>query len=182
MRSKEKMVLELFFNEPSKEWHFEEILRNAKIARSKADGWLKRFIRQGLVKRIKKRGEMPYYIALNDSPEYRYQKRVYAQDMMHECGLLNHLLLLEDAHAVIVFGSFSRSDWYKKSDIDIFIYGNPNNLEILPYEMKLGREIQVFICKNREDLRKYGGGLMKNVIKGDLIKGELDFLKVEINA
>ena len=43
MRSKEDNMLKLFFNSPTKEWHFEEILKQAKITRSKGAGWLKVF-------------------------------------------------------------------------------------------------------------------------------------------
>jgi len=44
MESKEESVLELFFENPTREWHFEEILKEAAITRSKADAWLKKFI------------------------------------------------------------------------------------------------------------------------------------------
>lgn len=61
MESKEERIMGLFFDNPTKEWHFEEVIKKAKIARSKADNWLKKFINEGLVKRIKKSGKMPYY-------------------------------------------------------------------------------------------------------------------------
>jgi len=182
MESKKDKIIELFFNEPTREWHFEEIIKEAKLARSKADRWLKGFIKGGLIKRLKERGKMPYYMALYSSPEYRIQKRAYAQNQLHESGLLSRLLSLDNVDSVILFGSFSRSDWYKGSDIDVFIYGNPKNLKISPYETRLKRDIQLFICKDQAELRKFGAGLIKNVIKGDLVKGGIDFVKIEINA
>ena len=51
MESKEMNIMELFFEDPTKEWHFEEIVKDSKVARSKADSWLKRFIKNGLIKR-----------------------------------------------------------------------------------------------------------------------------------
>ena len=75
-----------------------------------------------------------------------------------------------------------RSDWSKESDVDVFIYGDPQGLKIATYELKLEREIQLFICRDKTDLQKLGVGLIKNIIKGNLIKGDLDFIKVELNA
>ena len=53
MESKREKIMELFFDNPTREWHFEEVVKEAKIARSKADGWLKKFIKEGLIKKIK---------------------------------------------------------------------------------------------------------------------------------
>ena len=53
MKSKQDQIIELFFEEPTRQWHFEEILKEADITRSKADLWLKRFIKEGTIKRVK---------------------------------------------------------------------------------------------------------------------------------
>lgn len=182
MESKEGKVMELFFENPTREWHFEEIVKEADISRSKADNWLKKFVKDGLIRRIKKRGRMPFYISSYTSSGYKNKKRLFALNRLYESGFLNHLHSLKKAKTVILFGSFSRSDWYKNSDIDIFIYGDPEKLKIAEYELKLHRNIQLFICQNREELAKLGDGLIRNIIKGNLIKGSLDFIKVEINA
>src|SRR3989344_3341934 len=182
MESKEKKVIELFFENPTREWHFEEIIKEAKITRSKADKWLKIFLRKGLIRRIKDKGRMPYYSSNYNSPEYKNRKKIFALNKLHESGFLNHLYSLQKAKTIILFGSFSRSDWYKNSDIDLFIYGDPEGLKIAGYELKLKRDVQLFICQNNQELAKFGKGLIKSVIKGDLIKGELDFIEVVVRA
>jgi predicted nucleotidyltransferase len=182
MESKEEKVLRLFFENPTKEWHFEEIVKESNIARSKADGWLKLFVRDNMIRRVKKKGEMPYYISNYDSSEYKNKKRLFALNELYKSGLLNHLDSLEKAKTVIIFGSFSRSDWYKDSDIDIFIYGDPEGLKIADYELKLHKDIQLFICQNKEELAKLGEGLIRNIIKGNIIKGNLEFIEVSVSA
>ena len=182
MRSKEEKVMELFFENPTKEWHFEKIIKEVKIARSKADNWLKNFVKDRIIKRIKKRGKMPYYIGNYNSSEYKNKKRIFALAKLYESGLLTHLDSLQKAKTIIIFGSFSRSDWYKNSDVDIFIYGNPEGLKIVDYELRLHRDIQLFICQNKEELGKLGDGLIRNIIKGNIIKGNLDFVEVGISA
>jgi predicted nucleotidyltransferase len=182
MKSKEDNILELFFNNPTKQWHFEDMLKEGKITRSKASLWLRRLSKQGLIKRIKARGKMPYFIANYSSPDYQNKKRIFALSQLYESGFLNHLVSLGKAKTIILFGSFSRWDWYQKSDIDIFIYGNPEGLDIGKYEIKLHRDIQLFICENMNELKKLGKGLIKSIIKGDIIKGDIGFVKVGMNA
>jgi len=182
MESKQDRMIELFFYQSTREWHFEEILKEAKITRSKASKWLKRFVKEGLIYRVKERGKMPYYIGNHESPIYKNRKKIFALNMMYQSGLLNHLYSLKKARTVMLFGSFSRSDWYANSDIDVFIYGSAEGLKIADYELKLHRDIQVFICKDNKELNKFGQRLIKNIIKGNLIKGDLDFIEVRANA
>jgi len=182
MKSKKESIVELFFENPTKEWHFEEIVKEVKITRGKTDNWLKKLVKEGLIKRIKKKGKMPFYISNYSSSEYKVRKRLFALNLLYRSGLLSHLDSLERVKAIILFGSFTRSDWYKGSDIDIFIYGDPEGLKIGAYELKLNRNIQLFNCQNKEELSKLGTGLIRNIIKGNLLKGNLDFIKVSVNA
>ena len=182
MESKQENVLELFFNYPAKQWHFEEIVNDAKIVRSKVDRWLKVLIKQDLIKKVKPNGKMPYYISHYDSPTYKNKKKIFALTKLDESGLLNHLSSLPKADTVILFGSYSRSDWYKESDIDIFIHGDAQGLNVANYELKLHRDIQLFICQDKKELTKLGPDLIKNIIKGNFIKGDLNFITVDIHG
>ncbi len=176
------MVLSLFFNEPTKQWHFEEILGAAGISRPQAAQWLKKFIKEGLVKRVKPRGKMPYYVADYESPNYQTQKRLFALRTLGESGFLNHLLALPKAQTVILFGSLSRWDWYRDSDVDIFIYGSPEGLETGKFRSRLHREIQTFVCRDKDELKDYSHSLLRNIVEGYLVKGSLDFLQGEAYA
>ncbi|MBI5392533.1 nucleotidyltransferase domain-containing protein [Candidatus Woesearchaeota archaeon] len=181
MKSKEEAVLVLFFNEPSKHWHFEELLKEAKISRKQLVRWLKIFNKDDLIIRVKEKGKMPYYRGNYDNPEYQNKKKVYAYDTLYKTGFLNHLINLPKAKTIIIFGSFCRWDWHKESDIDLFVFGDPDDLELYKYESLLGREIQLFSCKDTADLKKYSEALIRNIIKGNFIKGNLNFLRVNIN-
>jgi len=182
MQSKENKVLKLFFNQPTKEWHFEEILKETKMARSKVDRWLKKFTQDKIITRVKEKGKHSHYLGNYTSPEYKTRKKLFALHELSDSGLWKHLLSLPKAQTIIIFGSLARSDWYQESDIDIFIYGDAEGLKIAPYELKLNREIQLFSCENKAELNKMGSALLKNIIKGELIKGDLDFLEVKLSA
>jgi len=126
--------------------------------------------------------KVPYYVGNYESESYRNRKKLFALNKFYEIGLLNHLTSLKKAKTVILFGSFSRWDWYNNSDIDIFIYGSSEGLRIAEYEVKLHKEIQLFICRNNDELKELGVGLVKNIIKGNLLKGNFDFVEVGFNA
>ena len=179
--SKEENVLDLFFNS-QKHWHFEELLEKSDLSRGRLNSWLHKFLKEGIIIRVKKKWEMPYYQSNIGHPAYTNGKRLYALNTFYKTGFLNHLQSLPDAKTVIIFGSMVRSDWYKESDIDLFIYGDNETLQQGTYERKLKREIQVFSAKKRSDLRKYSSGLLTNIVKGYIVKGNLDFAEVNVRA
>ncbi len=173
MKSMENSVLEEFFNYPSKHWHFVELSNKLNLAQSKLDKWLKKFQKQGIIVKIKEKGKMPHYISNYDNPNYQYKKRIFALNRLYGSGLLSHLASLKKTKSIIIFGSFSRSDWHKNSDIDIFIYGDPAGLNIGKYERILHYDIQLFTSKNKKELTRLGAGLLRTIIRGNLIKGDI---------
>ncbi len=176
--AKESAVLGLFFNEPTKHWHFEEILRHARISRPQAVHWLQKCITKGLIKKIKPKKKMPYYIAQYESPTYQTKKRVFGLAEVEKSGFLSHLMALPKAKAIILFGSINRWDWYKNSDIDLFIYGSDEGFDKEKYRRKIHREIEVFVYPNKESLERIKPALMRNILEGYLVKGMLDFIEV----
>jgi len=173
----ENKVLELFYNHPTRQWHFSDIRECVPIADNKISKWLKKLTRGGLIKRIKKQGKMPYYVANFESSDYMWKKRLFALEKFYETGFLNHLMQLK-ARTIIIFGSFARWDWHDKSDIDVFIYGNDSDFEQGKYELKLGRQIQIFNCRNTRQLRKFDSKLLRNIVRGETIKGNIDFIEI----
>jgi predicted nucleotidyltransferase len=176
--SKEENVAELFFNEGTKHWHFKEIVKKAEISEDRANYWLKKLIKEGIIKHVKEKEKMPYFIASFESAEYKNKKKLHALTKLYESGFLNYLRSLEKAEAAVIFGSFSRADWYSDSDIDVFIIGDVSfNKE--KFGFLLGREVQVHIFKNKEELKKIRSGLVKNVINGYFVKGSVqNFVEV----
>ena len=182
MKNKSERIIGLFYNYPAKQWHFNDIIKESKVTRSKVDKWLKYYVKHNFIKRIKERNRMPYYISNYECINYQIKKKQFAQNKLLESGLLDHLNSLKDIKCIILFGSFSRWDWTKNSDVDLFIYGNVDDLRLFEYELKLHKEIQLFVCNTKKDLNKYDPGLLRNIIEGDLIKGDIGFLEVNASA
>ena len=179
--SREDDLLELFFNEPTKQWHFKDIKKAIHIPDNNISRWLKIFQAKGIIEKTRPEGKMPHYLAKYESAEYRSLKRLFAASKLHKSGLIRFLLSLADAKTIIIFGSFTRWDWHKGSDIDIFIYGD-TELDLSPFEEKLSHQLHVFRCTNRKDFEKLGHKLIKSIVLGDLIKGDVSFFEVSIHA
>jgi predicted nucleotidyltransferase len=170
--SKESRIIELFFNEPTRQWHFKDIVSKAKISENRADYWLSILEKKKLITYTKPDGKMPFYTANYEHANYKAEKKLYALQKFTQTGFLTHLQTLR-AKTIIIFGSFSRSDWHKKSDIDLFIIGNDDDLEKGKYEITLKREIQLFTFKNRTEVKHINPHLINNVINGYFVKGEV---------
>ena len=177
--SKERDVLELFFNEPTKHWHFKDIVNHAKISEDRANHWLRKLMEEDIINRVKPQGKMPYFIARYEHPNYENKKKLYALNRMFETGLLSRLQSLKNVKAVVIFGSFARGDWNADSDIDLFIYGEPEELRFGTVWKGLGRVIEVHTVKTRKDIKEIRSGLINNVVKGYFVKGTVqDVAKV----
>ncbi|MBU0536501.1 MAG: hypothetical protein KKE20_06025, partial [Nanoarchaeota archaeon] len=53
----------LFFEETLRRWHFENILEASGMSRERVNHYLKELLKERLIRRVKPRGRMPYYIA-----------------------------------------------------------------------------------------------------------------------
>ena len=179
--SKEQKIIELFFNEPSKHWHFKDIVQTAKISENRANYWLKQLLKEKIIVYNKKTGKMPYYTANFEDANYKNKKKLYALENFYETGFLKHLESL-DANTIIIFGSFSRADWHKNSDIDLCIIGNDSELEQGKYEKKLKRELQIFTFKNQQEAKNINPRLISNIINGYFVKGRVQNIIGEQNA
>lgn len=178
--SKEENVLKLLLeNSPLKEWHFSEIVKQAKVTKAVANKWLGRYEQHGLLRKIKEEGKFPFFTVGSNNPAYYSQKKVYALEQLHKSGLIPKLMSLKEAKTVILFGSISRGDWYKDSDIDIFVLGDTGDFDSSKFERKLGRHIELHVFKDKKEVKEVRTGLVKNIINGYLVKGQIqDFAEV----
>lgn len=178
--SKEENVLRLILeNSPLKEWHFKEVVKEAKVTKVVANKWLKKYVAEDVLHHVKETGKFPYFTVGSNNPVYYSLKRVYALEQLHRSGLISKLMSLKKAKTVIVFGSIAKGDWYKDSDIDIFVFGDISGFDKKIYELKLHRNIEVHLFHNKREAQKIRTGLIRNVINGYVVKGQIqDIIKV----
>ena len=178
--SKEDNILNIILeNSPLKHWHFEELVKQTKMTRRTVNKWLKLYQKEGLIKRIKEKEKFPYFICGINNSIYKSKKKFYALNQLYKSGLVNHLLSLEKVKTAIIFGSIAKGDWYKDSDIDLFIYGESKGIDKHKYELNLKHDIELHIFKSKQEIKKVRTGLIKNIVDGYIIKGSIqDFAKV----
>ena len=179
--SKEENILRLIFeNSPLKHWHFEEVVRNADMTRAATNKWLNKYQREGLIIRVKEKSRFPYFTSGKDNMAYKSRKKIFALNKLYECGLISHLMNLRNAKTIIIFGSIAKGDWYKDSDIDIFIFGSAEGFDKHKYENKIGYDIELHVFAGRREIRNIESGLMNNVINGYLVKGKIQDVMVDL--
>ncbi|MEK6938020.1 MAG: nucleotidyltransferase domain-containing protein [Nanoarchaeota archaeon] len=179
---KEKLKA-LFFTEALRKWHFEQLIKESKISRERVNTYLKELLKEKLILRKKEKGKMPYYLAQTESDHFRQEKRLYGLRMLEKSGLFEYLNSLPEIKTAIIFGSFSRGDWNKSSDVDLFIYGNIKKLNIREIRDKLKKEIQLFGYNNSDEIKKeLAEGVIANIVKGFNIKNSLEPFEVKINV
>jgi predicted nucleotidyltransferase len=178
--SKEEKILELILGDsPLKHWHFEEIVKKSNTTRAITNKWLKRYVKEGLIKRIKKTGKFPYFTVGSHNHIYYAKKRIYMLNQLYKSGLIQDLTCLNNAKTIILFGSTAKGDWYKDSDIDLFIFGSTKGFDKHKYEKILKRNIETHTFEDKDEIKEVRTGLIKNVINGYVIKGSIqDFAEV----
>lgn len=171
----ESRIRYFFFESPVRQWHFEEIVKKAKLSRERANYYLKQLIKEGYIKRVKPKGEMPYYIALHESEKFKNEKRIYGLALLQQSGLFAHICENKRIKSAILFGSFASGYWHKDSDIDLFVYGKEDIFDKGKFETILGREIQMFCYEDKEKMkRELHPNLLPNIAAGFKIKGNLE--------
>jgi predicted nucleotidyltransferase len=170
--SKEDSILELIFgSSPLKHWHFEELLKESGLSRGALDKWLKRYIASGILIKVRERGRYPYFTCGEDNPIYTLKKKQYLLNKLYDSGLFSDILKAKLIKTAILFGSAAKGDWYKGSDIDIFMLGNPEGFDRIKFEKGLRRDIELHMFESEEELKEVKSGMIKNVLNGYLIKG-----------
>ena len=160
--------LKPFFEDCYRRVNIREYARIRKISPPSASKLLGELMKEGLLKMKKDRNYIFYY-ANKDSAQFVLLSRIFWIEKFKKSGLVEHLEKELINPTAIVFGSFSKAEITEKSDIDLAIFTlSKNKLNLEAFEKKLGRKIQSFRFKNREDT---GKELLNNILNGFALTG-----------
>lgn len=175
-------ILKLFFEEPHKEFHVREIARILKKSPTTISKYLKEYQKKGILISEKKLGHLLFKANVEDK-NFRNKKLNYNLSLLNNSGLMEFLEeWFNYPKAIVLFGSFAKSENIKKSDVDLLIISSKKEMplrEIKKYESKIGHEIQLFIHSPDElkKLRVKNKELFNNWINGIVIHGYFEGLK-----
>ena len=175
---KELNSLNLFFEEPNREFHLRELSRLLKKNPVTIKNHLKEFKKLEAIKCVKSRG-LEIYSANLENPYYKEFKRIYNRFKIIESGLLDFLKKEFSLPTIVIFGSYERGEDNKNSDIDIFILSEvKKEIPLKDFEKRLNKPIQLHIKSKKEfeRMKKDNKELINSILNGSIISGFLEVL------
>lgn len=173
-KSNREKLLGVFFNDPAPEgggFQLRELGRLAGAAPPSVKKYLTELEREGLVLKATHRAQgYPVYVANRDGEMFRFLKRVRMVELLWSSGLISYLWDVCMPDAIILYGSASRGEDVKGSDIDVVVLSKEKKLELAGFEKALQRGIAVFF---QEGFSRLSPELKNNVINGIILKGYL---------
>jgi predicted nucleotidyltransferase len=167
-------ILSIFFEDPSPKgigFQLREISRKTKIAPPSVKKYLNELEKEGLIIKGKHRiHEYPIYYANRDNEYFKFLKKLDIIQKIKEYGLLEYLNDKCIPDSIILFGSASKGEDLKDSDLDLFLLCKEKKLDLIKYEKQLNRKINLFFSENFNKLSKE---LKNNIINGVILKGYL---------
>ncbi len=173
-------VLSIFFEDPLPKgigFQLREISRKISLAPKSVKLYLDEFEKAKLIRKEKHRiHNYPVYYANREDNYFKFLKRLDIQRRIRESGLLDYLQDVCMPDVIVLFGSASKGEDTKESDIDLYLQCKEKKLDLSKYEKELKRKINILFKIN---FNKLSDELKSNITNGDKLKGYLrvSFLK-----
>jgi predicted nucleotidyltransferase len=169
---KEMNVLELFFNEPTREFHVREVAKLLKITPATASKRLKQFKKKGVLQ-YRKEIRVDFYKANLENEFYLDLKKHNLVRKLKDSGLIEAINNFYLKPTILLFGSSAYGLDTSESDVDLVIISE-NNKEFKKldyFEKKIHRNIQLFVFSNIKTVKNKH--LLNNMLNGVIIQGEI---------
>ncbi len=169
-------VLQVFFDDPNPKEGFtiRWISKHIDLASTSVKLHLDALSKEGkygypLV--IRSKGvSYPTYWANSASELFRFYKKMDMLFRLEESKLLQFLSEKFHPRAVVLFGTASRGEDVRDSDVDIFLLAKEGKAELAKYEQFLKRKVELHFS---DDINKVPKELRNNIINGTLLRGYL---------
>ncbi len=162
-------VLEVFFGNPTTEFHARELSRKTNLSIFAVLEAIKALSKKGFIS-IQRKGNMKI-VRASHSLEFIRAKRIRNLEKIYDSGIVDYLAEIYDKpEAIILFGSYGRGDDIEKSDVDIAIVTKGHKEpELEKFAKALSRKISI----HEIDLKKISKGFHSNLINGIVLEGAL---------
>ena len=167
-------VLEVFFDDPLPSgigFQLREISRMIPLAPKSVKLHLEELEKENLIIQKEHRiHKYPIYYANRENEYFKLLKKLNTILSIHESGLLAYLQERGMPEIIILFGSASKGEDLKGSDIDIYVQCEEKKMDVTKYEQVLNRKVNLFFNKDFDTLSEE---LKRNIINGDKLSGYL---------
>ena len=158
------------FEDPSRRYYIRELAREIKISPSNTIKIIDELKKERIIRKEKKRHSVEI-TANTDNILFIHTKRMFNLVKIYESEIIEHLVKEYNPKAIILFGSYSRGEDVKRSDIDIAIITDEKKIIGLEnFEKRLGRKIHLLPMKYKEITDE----LYSNLINGIVLYGYMD--------
>jgi predicted nucleotidyltransferase len=158
--------LGVFFEDCYREYGVREYARLVNISPPSASKILKQFEKEGILLSRGDRGHLLFRLN-KDSNIMKCLSRVYWEMKL---DLLIAYLERYFPKAIILFGSLSKLEAKKNSDIDLLFLGPKKEVNLSKFEKSLNRNIQIFFYNSLDNINNE---LRTNIINGYVLRGYL---------
>ncbi len=157
-----------YFEDCYREFSVREYSRKIGVSPPTASKMLNEFVGEGFLKKREERGFL-LFRANRRNLVMKNLSHIYWSEKLEE--LIKFIGHESYASSVVLFGSLSKLEVTKESDIDIAVFSkSKKKINIDKFEKKLGREIQIFVF---ESLEKVNKELRSNIMNGYVLGGYL---------
>lgn len=162
-------IMELFFEEPSRNFQIRGISRLTKIAVTSTKKYLGELKKENLI--LKDKNTLyPSYVANQSDKIFNVYKQQNIILKIYSSGLIDYLENILYPRCIILFGSARKGEYNKKSDIDIFVQSKDKKISLTKFERILKHKINLFF---EEDINKLSKELFNNITNGIKLSGYL---------
>ncbi len=180
MDNNNSKILELFLEEPEKEFHVRQISKILKKSPTTISKYLKELERENFLKSEKKLNHLCFK-ANSEREKFKKLKIEYNLNKIEKSGLIEYLIkFFNHPKTIILFGSYSKGENISKSDIDLFILSPiKKEASLASFEKKLKSPIQLMVKSSEEfdKMKLKNPGLLNNILNGSTIYGYLEIFK-----
>jgi len=110
------------------------------------------------------------YIGNQRDERFRYLKKMHTIHLLYTSGCIEYLVKQCTPDVVILFGSASRGEDLRDSDIDLYLQSDEKDLRLSVFENALRRRVQLHFSS---DFRKLPSELKNNLLNGVILDGYL---------
>lgn len=173
-------TLYFFFSFPKKEIGLNELVKEIKISKTKANQIVHQIVKEGFLK--KEIIGKSWRISNNFNHRYNKTKKIlYNLDLIYESGIIEKIRRkILNSRAIILFGSYRKGDDNEKSDIDIAVEvldGKLLRIEKLGVINKFGYRKNIEVNLHIFSRNKIDINLFSNIANGIILDGFLEVRK-----
>ncbi|MFH1972050.1 MAG: nucleotidyltransferase domain-containing protein [archaeon] len=162
-------ILEVFFRTPRHIFHIREICRLVKLSQPTVKVHLNELVSEKLILKSTE-GLYGGYKANRDNESFKLLKQQNTIFLLNQSGCINLIHEKIMPQTIILFGSSTKGEDIEESDIDLFVEGKEEELDLKKFEKLLNRNINILF---EDDFKKLSKELKNNLINGIKLYGFL---------